>query len=124
MQTEIVNHLGKAETVTLTAAASPGDIIRTADGRAAICGMSLSTSMPYAIGDKVSAETDVIAWVPCASGTTISVGGIVGWNNSTKLAVPVAADFFIGYAVQAKTSGQTRALVRFGKGAIPSVPAS
>ena len=124
MQTEIVNHLGDAEAVTLSAAASPGDVIRTADGRAAICGMSTSTSMPYAIGDVVNAECDVLAWVPAASGTTFSAGGIVGWDNTNKLAVGVAATFFIGYAVNAKVSGTTRVLVRFGKGAIPTVPAS
>lgn len=31
MQTEIISHVGKAEAVVLTAAASPGDIILTGD---------------------------------------------------------------------------------------------
>lgn len=121
MQTEIISHVGKAEAVVLTAAASPGDIILTGDSFPAICGMSTSTSMPYAIGDTVNAETDVIAWVPAASGTTFAVGALVRWNNSTKLAAGTGSgDFSIGTAIDAKVSGQTRVKVRFNKVKVPT----
>jgi predicted RecA/RadA family phage recombinase len=121
MQTEIITHMGVAETVVLTAAASPGDIILTADSFPAICGMSTSTNMPYAIGDVVNAETDVIAWVPCASGTTLAVGALARWNNTTKLAVATGSgDFSLGTVVQAKVSGETRVKVRFNKVKVPT----
>lgn len=117
MRTNIILHDPKPESLVMTAAVSPGEIIATPDGYAAIVGGFANA----AIGDRIPVELDCIAEVPCASGTTLAVGALVRWNNTTKLAVATGAgDFSLGYAVLAKTSGQLVVRVRFNKLKLPT----
>jgi predicted RecA/RadA family phage recombinase len=120
MRTNIILHDPKPESLVMTAAVSPGEIIATPDGYAAIVGGFANA----AIGDRVPVELDVVAEVPAASATTFTVGDLIRWNNTTKLAVASGAgDFSIGYAVLAKTNGQTIVRVRFNKLKLPTASA-
>lgn len=95
---------------TAGAALSPGDIVQTTDGLPAI----VAGLDDVASGDEYIAQVGQVAEVASASGTTFAAGAVVGWNNTTKLAVTGGTgDFNLGTAVVAKTSGQTVVRVAF-----------
>jgi len=103
--------------MVMAAAVVPGEIIQTPDGFAAIVGGFANAG----IGDLVPVELHVIAEVPAASGTTLAVGALVRWNNTTKLAVGTGGgDFSLGYAVFPKTSGQLVVRTRFNFNKLPT----
>jgi predicted RecA/RadA family phage recombinase len=94
--------------LTLSAAASAGDVMQAGDGRAGI----IVGSGDFASGDIVALDTECVAEIATASGTTFSAGDKVEWDDTNKLVVAAAGgDFDLGSALRAKTSGQTVTLV-------------
>lgn len=95
---------------TAGSALSPGDIVTCGDGIPGI----VAGNQEIASGEQFTALVGQVAEVASASGTTFAAAAVVGWNNTTKLAVTGGTgDFNIGHAVIAKTSGQTVVRVAF-----------
>lgn len=98
---------GREEHV-LAAAASPGELVETADGRVGlVCG-----HRDFASGETVSIITNAIVDVDSASGTTFSAKATANFNTSTKLAVGTGSGIGLGTVMIAKTSGQLKVRVR------------
>ncbi len=103
------------EEVTLAAAAVPGDIVFTGDGKAAV----VLGTRDYASGETVAVSTNAIVDVDCGSATTFAIKATVYWNTSTKLAVAAGATQpHLGAAVRAKLNGETKARVRLNAVAV------
>ncbi len=88
------------QVITAAAALNGGDIVALGDGRAGVV-QGLGS---YAIGDKVKVATKGRFRVLAATGTTFTVGAVVDWDDTNKLAV-ADGDFNIGRAEFAKASG-------------------
>jgi predicted RecA/RadA family phage recombinase len=90
---------GKQISHTLTAAAVAGDGHLVGS----LFGVAVSTG---AIGDKIALATEGVFKLASASGTTYSVGDVVGWDNTGKLAVAaVAGDKDVAVCTEAKIAG-------------------
>lgn len=107
----VVQALGEVEEVTLGVAATPGDIVQTPDGLAAVV-QGLGS---YAAGEKVPVLTNAIVNVPVATGTTIATGVRAEWDNTNKLVVASSGTHVLGVAYGAKISGPTRMNVRLNQ---------
>jgi predicted RecA/RadA family phage recombinase len=95
--------------VTAGASYSSGEVIRLADGRAGyVEGLTGAES-----GDTMGVRQCGVARLASASGTTFAIGAPVYWDASANQAVAPSAtldgsaDFYVGVAAKAKTSGQT-----------------
>lgn len=100
------------------AAYDPGEILQLPDGRAAVN----IGQKAVAIGDAYGLQTSGIFNIASASATTFSAGAEVYWDSSASVAVGASndldgsADFYLGYAVAAKTSGQLTVQVDLNAG--------
>lgn len=82
---------------------NPGDIVLAPSGNPGV----VQGQRPLEEDEVATLCTTGKYEVASASGTTFSAGDIVGWNNTTKLAVAGGAGTYdIGVASRAKTSGQ------------------
>jgi len=107
---------GPPEMHTLLAAASPGDVVQTSDGLAAVIVGVQPGKTTFAIGDRVAVVTEgILRDVPVATGTTFAAGARIGWDAVGFLAVATAGTFALGGAMAAKGAGPTRCDVRLNR---------
>lgn len=114
----VLEDFGLREEHTAAADLLPNELIQTLDGLAAVV-MSNKTVLS---GEKCAVMTKGIVRVPSASGTTVTVGALVALDISEAAAVgadATEADFVIGNARRAKTSGQTYVDCRLNEEEIP-----
>lgn len=91
---------------TAAVAYASGEVIQLPDLRAAV----VLGLVAIAIGDQVCVATEGAFDVAAASGVTFAEGEAVYWDASANTAINLAnvgaGDFFLGYAIRAKVSGQ------------------
>lgn len=117
-QVFVLEDFGIREEHTAAADLVPNQLIQTLDGLAAVV-MSNKTVLN---GEKCAVMTQGIIRVPSASGTTLSAGALAALDISAEQAVDATAteaDFTIGNARRAKTSGQTYIDCRLNDQEIP-----
>lgn len=114
--TDIVTQ-GDLEVHTCTAVQSPGDILQTRDGFAAVVIGVNPGKAQWAIGDQVSVATDAFVTLPKGAGTTVADGVRANWDSAAKLVVSTAGNYGLGAAVQTLTT--TRIRVRLNKVKLP-----
>lgn len=88
---------------TAGSALSAGTVLQLNDGRAAVLKTDLAS------GDKGAVYTEGILDFTCGTSVTFSAGDAVWWDADGDTAITgsgAAADFLLGTAVEAKTSGQ------------------
>lgn len=112
LATDIVTN-GDLEVHICTAAQSPGDIVQTRDGFAAVVVGVNPGKAQWAIGDAVSVSTDAFVTLPKGAGTTIADGVRANWDSTAKLVVSTAGNYGLGAAVQTLTTTKIR--VRLNK---------
>lgn len=90
----------------------PGEVVRSPSLRAGI--IQGINPNELKTGQEVTIDTEAVADVASASGTTFALGATVGWDDTANLAVAGGAgDFDIGKAEIAKTAGQLVVRVAF-----------
>lgn len=91
------------EEFVAAAALEPGQVVELPDGRAGV----VSGVEDIANGERYAAITKGDLELDCASGTTLSAGAAVEWDDTNNVVVAAAGgDFRVGVLKEAKTSGQ------------------
>lgn len=91
-----------------TADHTPGQVVLTPEGLVGV--IQGNDAQVLKTGDLVTARVRGVVALASASGTTISVGAVVHWDDTANLAIAAAGDFIAGRAVKAKVSGETEVL--------------
>ncbi|HBF33131.1 TPA: hypothetical protein DDW35_01080 [Candidatus Sumerlaeota bacterium] len=106
--------------ITATSDMTSGQVVQLAEGRVGI--VQGLNSGALVTGESVALATQGVFDINAASATTFSAGDEVFWDSSASAAVPASvsldasADFYLGVATAAKTSGQTTVKVDLNAG--------